>query len=409
MSRKSLLLSVAAVAATCVCGRWCHAIEDDIVLGSEAEAARAASAYDWDIDKIRQSLEAGASEITYSGLPADGVVQGVPVAAELQNKTTEELFALCSHWNPKMLTVVSRELERRGPAVYDLVRANVDSGDPAVRTACATAIGSLLSSARGAGGRELVNDRLGDTTTMLASLCRDGEVQVRRAACGAYGQLTRMYRNSPEEAKLVMASLFLAVMRYNARETDPHLCQEVMNPANRHHLEQALPRGERAGILSKILLNQTFPRGAGATVAMISRLEEEEIVACLPPLVAHFEKPCLRDSMFFPGGRNTAFKLIAERRDERPDLFQQAIEAANEINQEAWVDLGGRHRGSMRVVWDTLGELGPEAKPALEGMRHLLEKAKAQLAIETDPESDKYKQIKERVDYAQSIIDRIEK
>lgn len=398
-----------SVLTTVLTGVFCASsqeIKDDIVLGPEAKAARAGSAYGWDIAKVRAALERRVKQVEYTGLK-DGCVAGIPTPTELESKTTNELFGMCRHWNPAMLRSVSDELQKRGASVYEIVRANATSSDPAIRVACATAISSLLKAARDPEVSKLVSANMRDIIKMISTFCGDSDVRVRRAGTAAYAQVARMFKGASAEAKSEMIPLFVAVWQQNATEKDPHLCQDVMVSVGRCNLQSVMPKSKRAATLSKILLNQTFPRGAGTTVNAISRLSEDEIEACLPALLKHFKRPCLRDSMFFPGGRPTAFKLIVDRRAKYPELFKAALQAANAVNKEPWVDFGGRHRRSMQLLWNTLGELGPVAKPALPGMQHLLDKAKARLANETDKQSRRYKQALEYVEYGQSIIDRI--
>ncbi|TFG49295.1 MAG: hypothetical protein E4H38_05190 [Gemmatimonadales bacterium] len=366
-------------------------IDDDVVISKEAEATRAGARYNWDLQAIRESLEAQAARIKYAGA-GKGAVATVPTAAQLKEKTVEELFALCKHWNPAVASAAAGELGRQGVSVYDKVMANCANADPAIRAASARVItdliGKLRSAPRDSEFRAFMLKRYPAIVSMVGTMIRDSDLQVRRSIQGAYSGVGVTAR----EVSVNLEPMITAAVRQASVEGDPYLCQDLIISTRKFNWHTRLDKKTRAELLGKLLLQQPFPRGRGSVVAMIEQLPPKEILSVLPALLEHFKTPLLRDTMFFPGGAPEAFVLIAKHRAGGPEVFKEALAHIDRLNRQAWVSLGGNRGKQLHGYWECLASLGREAAVALPSLELLVAETEGEAAA-----------------YGRSVIERISK
>lgn len=364
-------------------------IPDSMEISKEAEATRAGAPYKWDIQAIRESLEARAAKIKYAGA-AQGAVMTVPGAAQLEAKTVDELFELCKHWNPAMALVAGNELARRGTGVFDEVMANCASDDPAIRAASAQVISSLMAKLRSAPKdsplRAFMLKRYPAIVSAVSKLIRDSNVKVRRNIQGAYTGVGFTSRG----VSVDLGEMVDAAVRQASVEPDPHLCQSIAITTKRFNWHTHLDKKSRAKLLGKALLQQPFPRGRGSVVAMIEQLPPQEIQQALPALLEHFKTPLYRDTMFFPGGAPNAFVLIVKHRQAAPEIFTEAMAHVDRFNRQPWVTLEGKWLKVLHDYWEALASLGSQAKVAVPSIQQLVDKAEGEAAA-----------------YGRSVIERI--
>jgi len=406
---------LAAGTFSIVAGHAQYCLAADVVpsISKEAEAARMGATFDWDIDRIRNDIEVRSGEVRY-GADSSGAVLAVPTQQELAAKPVAELFDLCMVWNPALRHAAAGEIARRGSVAYELVLENAASPEADRRVASAQAIVGSLKHAQSmttdSPERQMLVARLPELLSAITGLFHDRSVSVRQAVVPAYDAVGRLSRSSPATTKDAMPGFLDAGLEQACVETDAYVCQEFLITFSRWHAVwlPLLNPQTRAELLGKALLQQPFPRGRGATMRVISALSPTEIRGILPQILEDFRTPCLRDSMFFPGGRTLGFKLIVEHGEEAPEILEKAIQAASALNEEPWVSFSGRHRNGMRIFWDALGELGPRATSVLPSLEKLQREAEDALAAQPDKDSPRHKQAKEIAEYGRSIIAKIE-
>jgi hypothetical protein len=380
-------------------------IKDHVAISKEAEAMRSGAEYNWDMDTIRERLENRSENIQYTKADKD-VVMVVPTSKQLKGKSTDELFELCRHWNPSMGSAVGTELGRRSMSIYDEIVKRSANSDPAIRAACGQVIAGMLSSAKSSGRNSetarFVTKKTDSICKTITALIRDKNVLVRRNTLRAYGAAGLLRGN--------VSGLANAAMEQAAVETDGHLCQEIIVATFKNRWDSKLDKKTRAERLSKILLQQPFPRGRGTVVKMISKLEPAEIEETMPALLEHYRTPLLRDTMFFPGGTPQAFVLLAKYRKSNPEIFAKALAHADTFNRQPWVSFGGKHAKSMRPYGEAIAEQGSKAACVLPSLELIKIKTQKQLeeAIKEKKSSPQQK-IQETLDYTNSIIERISK
>lgn len=389
----------------------CFAEEASVDWSGKAEAARMGSGLNWDIDRIRDDIERRAGKIHYTEAPDEAVV-ALPTRQQLATKTLPGLLELCTIWNPAIRTAAAEEIARRGSGAYQFVAESAVSDRADHRVAAGQAVVGLLGHAQSTSldspDWELLVARFPEMLSTITRLFRDEEVLVRQAVVPAYDKVGRLRRRLPPEAKEPMSRFFHAALEQASVETDAHVCQAILVEFSSSWLK-LLDEKTRAKLLGKALLQQPFPRGRGSAMRLIAELKPDEIRSILPQILENFRTPCLRDSMFFPGGRTTGFKLITEYADTAPEILGQAIKAASALNGEPWVSFGCRQRKKLRIFWDALADLGPRADSVLPSLEKLQREAEAALAEHGDTTSAKYARAKEAVDYGKSIIARIRK